>query len=93
MTDTTKTLAELVSDWETAKAMTEDAALSMRNANANHERCALAQKAAYKAMNEAIDALRPKRKIKPVVTQDGTKIEPTPLEEAIAATPAISMVA
>ena len=81
MTD--MTLAELVNNWEDAKFDTHHAAVEMHAANAKHERCALAQKAAYKAMKEAIDALRPKRK-KPITTQDGTKLEPTPLEQSIA---------
>ena len=56
-----KTLAELVNEWEDAKAAATDASFKLARATAAHNECAADVKAAYKAMNEAIDALRPKR--------------------------------
>lgn len=61
MTTTPKTVAELAQELETARAATAEAKIAADGADALLKSATAAEKAAYKAFNEAVDAMRPKR--------------------------------
>ena len=62
------TLSELVAIWEDAKADVEREKRLFAQAKADYTAASLAERAAYKAMNEAISATKPKRAKKKTAT-------------------------
>lgn len=62
MTMTPKTVAELAADLEAARAATAEAKVAADGADAFLKSATAAEKAAYKAFNEAMAAMRPKRR-------------------------------
>ena len=61
MTTTPETAAELAAELAKARSILENAKSDLASADQHVKDCAAAEKAAYKAFNEAMDAMRPKR--------------------------------
>lgn len=61
MTTTPKSVAELAQELEAARAATVKARIEAASADDVFKTATAAEKAAYKAFNEAVDAMRPKR--------------------------------
>ena len=61
MTTTPKTVADLAQELEAARAATAEAKVASDRADALLRSATAAEKAAYKAFNDAVDGMRPKR--------------------------------